>query len=220
MQNGLKRAAILAATGALVLGGGVAPTIGAAAVDATQGVQRYRLSTAQSEFTSGVRNQGWWSTSTYPNQDSNDNYVVGHFDADEFRDFFSFDLAPVDNHILSATLVVRSGHANGDPVEQLSLFDVSTPAETVNINNGANPEIFADLGTGTNYGDFAVKTGQPNQWLRFPLNPAAIRDLNKSTGEYFTLGGRLTSADHRDGIEAVFSSTGKYPARLIVHTTP
>ena len=40
------------------------------------------------------RNQGWWSTSGHT--PGNDNYIVGAVNGTIFRDFFTFDLAPLD----------------------------------------------------------------------------------------------------------------------------
>ena len=47
---------------------------------------------------------------------------------------------------------------NEDTSETIAFFDVSTPAATLNNNTGASAAIFADLGSGKNYGTFGVAT--------------------------------------------------------------
>src|SRR5215217_1847829 len=117
----------------------------AASAQATQ-----TFSTSVSEFTAGVRNQGWWSRVT-DNFDANDNYGVATFGGNEpiNRNFFTFDL--------STACRASAGTLDLTRFEQIgpltySLFDVSTPARTLNANNGFGGSIFDDLGTGVSYG--------------------------------------------------------------------
>jgi hypothetical protein len=64
------------------------------------------FTTAQSPFTPGVLNQGWYSRSMLDN-DSNDNYLAAHTPELDFRNFFTFDLAGLTGTLRSATLQVQ-----------------------------------------------------------------------------------------------------------------
>jgi hypothetical protein len=143
------------------------------------------FSTSQSEVDPGVRNQGWWSA-TVANNTSNDNYIAEN----EQRDFFSFDLSsacPASSVTLQLTRFDQT-----DPVTY-SLFDVSTPAATLNANDGVSQTIFDDLGTGTSFGSFSVTTGAPEDVLSFPLNADGVAAFNAARGGFFSIGGSTPS---------------------------
>lgn len=150
------------------------------------------FSTGQSRLQAGTPNQGWWGS--IANFSSNDNYIVGAVPSDGFvaRDFFTFDLSSLGRHVVFARLDIFSATLEGDPIERLGLFDVSTPAATLNANNGRNRSVYDDLGSGTSYGVFDVDTKQDDQWLSLRLNQAAVRDIN-TTRRWFSIGGRLLS---------------------------
>jgi hypothetical protein len=171
----MKRLALAALASAAML---TLPAAGHAATTQT-------FSTSQSEFDPGVRNQGWWSATVF-NVDSNDTYIV----LDELRDFFSFDLSsacPASSVTLQLTRFDQT-----DPVTY-SLFDVSTPAATLNANDGVSQTIFDDLGTGTSFGSFSVTTGAPEDVLSFPLNADGVAAFNAARGGFFSIGGSIGS---------------------------
>jgi hypothetical protein len=148
-----------------------------------QGVQTF--TTSQSEFTPGVKNQGWWSP-TASNLDANDSYVVGRVGSDLFRNFFSFNLSsacPASSVTLQLTRAGQIGPLT------YSLFDVSTPAATLNANVGASQTIFNDLGSGSNFGSFPVAQGSEADVLSFPLNAAGVAAFNAARGGFFSIGG-------------------------------
>jgi hypothetical protein len=153
-----------------------------------QAVTTQTFTTSQSEFDAGTRNQGWWSP-TLANQDSNDNYIVGNADPSfgPARNFFSFNLAsacPASKVTLQLTRFDQTGTLT------YSLWDVSTPAATLNNNAGASPTIFDDLGSGTSFGSFAVADGAETDVLSFPLNPAGVAAFNAARGGFFSVGGQ------------------------------
>jgi hypothetical protein len=88
-----------------------------------------------------------------------------------------------------------------DHIEQWGLFDVTTNAAALNTSTNAQVMIdaFNDLGTGSSYGSFDVDvetTGNParlSEVLSFPLNAAALSDINASAGGYFSIGGKWLS---------------------------
>jgi hypothetical protein len=141
------------------------------------------FTTSQSGFDPGVKNQGWWS-STVPNIDSNDNYFVG--EADRLRNFFTFDLSaacPATSVTLQLTRFEQSG-----PLPY-SLFDVTTPAATLNDNDLFSTAIYNDLGSGTKFGSFLVVQGAAADVLSFELNAAGVAAFNAARGGFFSIGG-------------------------------
>lgn len=155
--------------------------------------------TSSSRFDQGAKNQGWWS-STVPNDTLNDNYLVGRLDSSRIhRNFFTFDLSSLslsERTLTAASLELTRFSFAGDATgETYGLFDVSTDAATLNNNNGLNPGIFNDLGSGTSYGTFGVAPydHSPTETLRFELNQAALRDISAATGGFFSIGGALLS---------------------------
>jgi Tol biopolymer transport system component len=180
------------------------------------------FSTSGRPFTPGVRNQGWWNWNPNGvNQDHNDNYFVGVSDEDEgeYRNFFTFDLSSLTGQVISARLeITRFGYGSPDPSETLGLFDVSTDARTLNNNVGVSAAIFEDLGTGTSYGTVEVsRSGEPADVLSVPLNAAAVADINAAAGGFFSIGGRLLSAEPHQTLFANSDDEGGVQ-RLVVET--
>ena len=176
--------AVTTATCALVL---IVPAVAQAATTQT-------FTTSQSEFTGGVRNQGWWSSST-ANRDFNDNYLVGQppdAGGARYRNFFTFDLS---NACAASAVSLRlTRYVQSGPVTY-SLFDVSTPAATLNANNGTNEGIFEDLGTGVSFGSFSVAPGGADDVVTFRLNVAGVSAFNAARGGFFSVGGSLGSQE-------------------------
>ena len=199
----------------------------------------FTFTTSQSQFTAGIDNQGWWGSPNRPNFNTNENYIVGTLGIDNRfvqRNFFTFDLSslllPPTETITSATLqLTRFNTSTVDPTETLGLFDVSTPADIINNNQGINAEGFNDLGTGTSYGEFVVDTttGTPEDILSFTLNAAALTDIQSRAGQsgvngFFSIGGSLLSlSPSRPGNEFLFSipsSSVGGVQQLVITTSP
>lgn len=183
--------------------------------------------TFESPFTAETKNQGWWPGSPNENDDTNDNYIAGLlFDADgprDFRNFFTFDLSSLSDPVVSARLDLTVADVNRFDEDQplYSLFDVSTDPAVLNMNVNFNGAIYDDLGTGSAYGSVPITlpTGSyPDTILSIPLNAAAIGDINASSGNFFSIGGRLvTETDYVFGL----SQTDLLPnsiQRLVLET--
>jgi hypothetical protein len=153
--------------------------------------------TDQHEFTPGIENQGWWSPID-SNFNDNDNYFTGGYSTgDDHRNFFSFDLVGLEGPVVRAWLyVAKYVDWAGDPVETLTLYDVSTDPAILNSNEGVSQTIFDDLGSGTVYGSFDVAVPGPprSQWL-FELNDAGVAAINAAAGGWFSVGGRLVTSE-------------------------
>ena len=196
--------AIMAAVCALIL----------AAPATAQAVSTQTFTTSQSEFTPLVRNQGWWSP-TLENSDPNANYFVGRAEPDVLRNFFSFDLSPACR--ASAVTLQLTRFDQTGPLTY-SLFDVSTPAPTLNANTGASAAIFADLGTGTTFGSFPVATGAQTDTLSFPLNAAGIAAFNAARGGFFSIGGSIGTSEATSGDNFIFGASGLGGTQQLVVT--
>lgn len=162
-----------------------------------------KLFTNQSQFTFGTRNQGWWSGfANYVNDNQNDNYFVGDLSNNGsmiLNNFFTFDISNI-SEVLTATLNLERniGQSSlGRRTQTYLLFDVSTDAATLNNNTGFNNEIWTDLKSGENYGNFDVTvSGNEFEILNFSLNSNAIDDINIAILEnqqFFSIGGTLAS---------------------------
>lgn len=158
----------------------------------------FRFDTSDNQFIPSIDNQGWWSA-TESNSDINDNYFVGRardtiVSNAILRNFFTFDLSSLNEEVVSATLRLQRYDGRGNPTQTLGFFDVSTPAATLNNNEGTSAAIFDDLGTGKSYGTFDVSTrGNSSGILSFTLNSAAIADINAAAGGFFSIGGALNA---------------------------
>jgi len=187
-----------------------------------KGLTEFVFDTADSPFHLATANQGWWSD-TIDAGFANPNYIAGVCCGGDHRNFFTFDVHTLKKHVVSATLRVNTGGVKGDETETLRLSDVSTDAATLNFNDGQNPEIFRDLGTGTVYGEYVISTDQDHVTLDLKLNQAAVRDLNRARGGFFSIGGRVTSLSAGATEEHIFGESGNTrtdTVRLITRTAP
>lgn len=159
------------------------------------------LTTAQSEFSAGTLNQGWWASNS-PNTNQNDNHITGPYNSNEYRSFYTFDLSNMTGTVKSASLLVKNGSQPG-PVT-LGLWDVTTAASIVNNNDGMDEAVFADLGSGKSYGSYLIQAGSPfDTYLSLSLNTQAFSDLGKANG-FFTIGATASSAQSN----FIFGATG------------
>jgi Ca2+-binding RTX toxin-like protein len=184
-------------------------------VTAATATARFGFDTSDSQFLTGSDNQGWWSPVVH-NENANDNYFVG-ISGGNHHNFFTFDLSSLKQRVRAATLKVRRFYDAGTRIETFALFRVATSARKLNHNVGTSAAIFRDLGSGVRYGTFKVSTvgRDANAVRRFPLDAAAVADINAARGHFFSIGGSLLSADH--GGEYLFSSSsGQGIQRLVV----
>ena len=165
------------------------------------------LLTSDYELTLGDPNQGYFGNdinNPFPiNHAFDDTYTVGWFGSVKQRDYFSFLIPASLGPITAATLELQRG---GTEIEgagvMYHLGSVSTDALTLSQNKGTrNLALYNDLGAGATYGDFPISDPSiPGDFfvdyddlLSFPLNAAALNDLNAAQGDYVTLGGSLKS---------------------------
>lgn len=172
------------------------------------------LTTADSAFTNGTLNQGWWVKQGWwgtdnVNNDLNDNYLTGYSPQAEYRSYYTFDLRKIGGEVTSATLKVMQGFQTGNVT--LGLWDVSESASVVNNNIGVSQSIFADLGSGKSYGTFSVQPTTSSDYLYFELNSDALQDL-RNHSNFFTIGASLVGSPG----QFIFGSTGGNVTSLIL----
>lgn len=144
------------------------------------------FSTFESRFDPFALNQGWWNT--FGSANANDAYSTGEFSNQSFRSFFTFDLSSLAGTVTEATLRVMRGLGSTLFEEvQLSLWDVTTPADILNHNEGINMDIIEDLGSGVTYGSYSIPSGDYYDYLLLPLNSDALSQIN-ATKDYFSIG--------------------------------
>lgn len=165
--------------------------------DLIPGPSTFTFNTSDDPFDEGVDNQGEWRQciESY-SEDSDDGYGLFFTSGCMTRPFFSFHLSALPGNLTvrAATLEIQryGACAANQESEPVSFFDVSTPAPQLNENSGHNNAIFEDLGSGTSYGTFNIsKGGDPTDLLSFPLNQAAVSDINAAAGGWFSVGAKL-----------------------------
>ena len=163
--------------------------------------------TSTNQFSPGTNNSGFWSA-TEPNFSDNDNYVVGTIGPIVLNDFFTFFIPATVGTITSATLSAPRGRGEQGPNTTgvpflYSLFDVSTPAATLNARNGTSAAIFNDLGSGVLYGSISVTNVATPDPLVISLDPSAVSAINSSRGEFFSIGGTLSAVPEPSSLALV-----------------
>lgn len=129
-----------------------------------------------------------------------------------FRDFFAFDLTGVNDQISAATLRLSNpsgGYSSVDPTETFTLFDVTTPINTLlNAGHFLQATVFDDLGTGTSYGSVVMSPADNGNIVTITFNAAGLTALNGARGGQFAVGGSVTTLSGRTDNEFVFGFTG------------
>ena len=156
------------------------------------------VSTSQSQFDAGTLNQGWWATGAgHSAYTSNANTYTSVLGGDVLRSFYTFDLSNIKGNIVGATFRTTAGAVSA---VNLGLWDVTSDARTVNANIDKNAAIYADLGSGINYGNYVI-TIQSSIEKKLTLNAQALEDMN-ATLKYFTIGAAVSSG------QFLYSSSG------------
>lgn len=182
----------------------------------------FNFDTSDSPIVAGEKNQGEYRN-FFGNYDKEafNYYTTGYSDGGELRSFFSFDLSgfsvPVGQTITGAELQLTRFGQFTEPGQSLTLnfFDVTTSAENAKTGVGSFENIFNDLGSGTEYGSFAVSGGAPEDVLSFSLNASALVDINAAVGSgFFTLGGATAFLD-----PLIFNGDGNTGTQRLILTT-
>lgn len=180
-------------------------------------------SASAATITLDATSRGWMRSDGQPNiTGPTANYFVG-LKGEEYRNFFFFDLTGITDVIVSASLVLDLGGTGAtrspDATETYTLFDVTTPLDTV-LNGTGGHAAFDDLASGTSYGSQNVSMTLPSySVLTMALNLDAIAALQAALGSRFGVGGAITTLNG-GADQLMFSNTSGYSTRLVLETEP
>lgn len=129
-----------------------------------------------------------------------ENYIVGTGGGRTYNNFFTFDLTNVTGTITGATLSLYNpsatsdggdGFGSGDGFNAIiyTLYDVSTSLTRLNGTQYTATDIYADLGSGTQYGITTASAANNGQQIQIALESAAVTALNSAEGHSFAIGG-------------------------------
>lgn len=200
---------------AVALTVGVAGAAEAASYSFSTGESPFYPADPNNQFSSDL-NQGWWSNG-FGGINDNPNVVAGDTTNYLYRNFFTFDLSSLslaaNEKIVGASLsgFTYSVEVAGGPFETYALYDVSTDAATLNLNQGVNLAIYEDLGTGDSYGSRNFFTTDSNSEFSMDLNEFAFEDILAAQGDFFSLGGAILTLDDSGFREWVFGFSSGDP---------
>lgn len=161
--------------------------------------------------TLSATNTGWYDQ-TGSHGAANPDYIVGtcgssdvcHGNDLAYNNFFVFDLSSVTGPITSAVLSLGNPQL-GDPsspyqgfvsIKPLTYtnFDVTTAISTLIADNSGATGIYADLGSGVQYGSVVVTSASDGNQVNITLDAAALSAIAGAEGGSFAIGGTVTSA--------------------------
>lgn len=145
-----------------------------------------------SSFSVEALDRGWWN-SLGDHESTNDNTFTGSLDSNSYNSYFTFDLRGLAQNVQGATLLLEQENYFGtDRSEQISVWDVSTDASTLEANGlPRNTAIFDDLQSGSRYASLTVYPSDVGSVLTIQLNAAAIANINAARGGFFSVGVHL-----------------------------
>ncbi len=167
-------------------------------------------------------NFGFYSQSGTSNSSSN--HAVGYYATSnpaELRNFFTFNVTGLAGKITAAKLRAFNpsspvGYSSPNPTETYTLFDVSTPLQTL-VTLAGGTAAFADLGTGTQLGAVTVSAAANGTIVEVNFNAAGIAYLNSVNGT-IAVGGAITTLNAGGASEFLFNSASGVLVRELVVT--
>jgi len=136
-------------------------------------------------------NRGWWKNDG-AHTSGNNNTLTGQTTS-QYNSYFSFDLSGLTGTVLTAELHLEiEDHDSVDGQETVSVWDVSTPAATLEAT-GNSTTIFNDLMSGNQYGTFTVLQSEVGSIKVIPLNSQALTDINAALGTDVSVGCHVDS---------------------------
>lgn len=139
---------------------------------------------------SGNRWRGWYASNS-PHATANDNTLTGVYLGATYNSYYVFALTGFTASVVtSVTLELQLEVYTADATETLSVWDVTTPAITVE-NGTTNAAIFMDLQADNQYATATISNAQVNQIVTIPLNARAAMDATGKLGDDFVVGVHL-----------------------------
>lgn len=164
--------------------------------------------------------RGWYNASG-AHTSVNDNTITGLNGSLNYNSYFVFNLNLAATTVQSVTFEVEKEAYTGDATETLSIWDVTTPASTLEAN-AANATVglqtHNDLGSGTTYGTgMMTSAAAAGSIVSIPLNAAAATAVKASLGQDFAIG---VHVDTQPGWVRFSMSTEPRVARLVIKYLP
>lgn len=133
------------------------------------------------------------------------------------NNFFVFDLTGITDQrpILCATLMLNTGTVSGGTFGGITytLYDVTTPVETLVAGGDGLTLIYDDLGSGVPYSAAtAIEPGTSNTEISIPLLPAGVAAVETAKGGLISIGGGPTGL----GGNLAFGGTDVFGAVLTI----
>ena len=172
--------------------------------------------------------QGWYIDHGQ-HEAGHSNYVVEVVGATEWRNYFVFDVSPVDEDevIVSATLQLYTWQNTTSATYELREFGetgISSDAlmSGHSRNNWEGITIFQDLGDGLIYGSAEMNPDNSYSTIQIELTSDAINNLNESDG-IFAIGGKGYYHDfvaHSNGPQgSILGISDLHPDNLLILKT-
>lgn len=135
--------------------------------------------------------RGWHSTAGGHTTD-NDNTLTGVYNSGTYNSYYVFTLSGFTSSVITnVTLEMQLEMFNStDANETFSVWDVSTPASTLETTAGTAATV-SDLQTGAQYAMSTVTSAQVNSILSIPLSAQAATDAKAQLGGDFVVGMHL-----------------------------
>lgn len=139
--------------------------------------------------------QGWYNNTGEHGSD-NSNYIVETNTSYGYNNYFTFDLRGVTSQITSFSLnAARAVSSFEGRSLTYSLYRVSTSFSDLDVTrfsgDQVGQEIYADLGSGVNYGSQVFTASELDTPLLISFNANGLAALNAARGGFFSVGGSL-----------------------------
>ena len=136
--------------------------------------------------------RGWYS-SVSPHNTTNDNTITGAFGGGTYNSYYVFTLSGFTASTITAvTLELQLELYSGDATETISVWDVTTPAATVE-GGTTHAAILMDLQADNQYATASLANAQLNQVVSIPLNAKAASDATGKLNQDFVVGVHVDS---------------------------
>lgn len=118
--------------------------------------------------------------------------LVGRSGTKLYNSYFIFDLSAVAEEFTVANLMLETVFYFGGPSESLSIFDVTSNLADLPVGrmspNAAGQGLYADLGSGTLYGQRTFTAADVGQVVSIPLTPQAVAAIQDAVGGKIAFG--------------------------------
>jgi len=148
-------------------------------------------------FDIGASNTGWIEDTGNGNN-NNSNYLAGSVGANEYRNYFTFDLSNVLGKITDASISITLPSGGVVSSDTNEIFALSSVDSVIGQNDtiSGNTALFNDLGNGGFVGSTVITNTNGSQSVIIDLNEDFLTQANNSSA--ITLGGSVISLN-RDG---------------------